>query len=107
MCSRTAQLYVRRHFFSPARLHASYVSQVSQLTRAEGQAGALAVLLPLLTAEEVAIVKWGRNAAIGKVPERLRGSGGVYREATAVSPPFSELRARASVTPGHALSSRC
>ena len=62
------------------------MAQVSQLTRAEGQAAALASLLAggSLTAEEEAVAKWGRNAAVGKVPERLRGSGSVYRNATAL-----------------------
>jgi len=106
--TRPFQLYARRHYFAPARQHATYVSQVSQLTRAEGQAKALSSLLPLLQPEELAVVKWGRNAQIGKVPDRLRcvllesatgapppvlaaahtgscrGSGGVYREATAL-----------------------
>jgi len=70
--TRPFQLYARRHYFAPARQHATYVSQVSQLTRAEGQAKALSSLLPLLQPEELAVVKWGRNAQIGKVPDRLR-----------------------------------
>ena len=80
------ELYSRRRFFSPARLHATYVAQVSQCTRAEAQAAVVAALLGggRLTAEEAAVVKWGRNAQTGKVPERLRAAGAIYREATSL-----------------------
>jgi ribonuclease III family protein len=37
-----------------------------------------------LTEMERGIVKWGRNAQTGKVPERLRANGKLYREATAL-----------------------
>ena len=37
-----------------------------------------------LSDSERAIVKWGRNAQTGKVPERLRANGGVYRDATSL-----------------------
>ena len=62
------------------------MAKVSQVTRAEGQAAALAGLIAAgsLSAAELALLKWGRNATTGKVPERLRGNGGIYREATAL-----------------------
>ena len=62
------------------------MAKVSQVTRAEGQAAALAGLVAAgaLSATELAVLKWGRNASTGKVPERLRGNGGTYREATAL-----------------------
>ena len=37
-----------------------------------------------LTEAELGIVKWGRNAQTGKVPERLRANGKLYREATSL-----------------------
>jgi ribonuclease-3 family protein len=83
------ELYARRHFFSPARLHSSYVTKVSHVTRAEGQAAVVAALIKgpggcLLTEEEVSVLRWGRNASTGKLPQRLRGNAGVYSDATAL-----------------------
>ena len=79
------QLYARRYYFAPARLHATYVTKVSRVTRAETQAAVVAALAAAhLTDAEKALVKWGRNAQTGRVPERLRASGGVYRDATSL-----------------------
>jgi ribonuclease-3 family protein len=79
------QLYARRHYFAPSRLHATYVSKVSSVTRAETQAAVIAALAAAhLTEAEKKIVKWGRNAQTGRVPGRLRASGGVYRDATSL-----------------------
>jgi ribonuclease-3 family protein len=61
------------------------VSKVSRVTRAETQAAVVAALSAAhLSAEERQLVKWGRNAQTGKVPERLRASGHVYRDATSL-----------------------
>lgn len=80
------ELYARRRFFAPARLHATYVTKTSMSTRAEAQAGVVAALVAggSLTPAEVALVKWGRNAHAGKVPTRLRADGRVYRDATSL-----------------------
>ncbi len=88
-CTRTPdarpQLYARRHYFAPARLHATYVTKTSHVTRAETQAAVIAALAGAhLSEEERRIVKWGRNAQTGRVPGRLRASGGVYRDATSL-----------------------
>jgi ribonuclease-3 family protein len=81
----TRQLYARRHYFAPARLHATYVTKTSHVTRAEAQAAVVAALAAAhLSEEERRIVKWGRNAQTGRVPGRLRASGGVYRDATSL-----------------------
>ena len=80
------ELYARRYYFAPARLHATYVAKVTACTRAEAQAAAAAALASagLLTDEEQRIFKWGRNAQAGRVPERLRMQARVYRDATAL-----------------------
>ena len=80
------ELYARRYYFAPARLHAVYVAKVTACTRAEAQAAALAALVAggALSAPELAILKWGRNAQAGRVPERLRTQASVYRDATAL-----------------------
>ena len=80
------ELYARRYYFAPARLHAVYVAKVTACTRAEAQAAALAALVAggALSQAELAILKWGRNAQAGRVPERLRTQASVYRDATAM-----------------------
>ena len=80
------ELYARRYFFAPARLHTTYVAKVTACTRAEAQAAAVAALTAAgaLNEEELRILKWGRNAQAGRVPERLRTQARVYRDATAL-----------------------
>lgn len=80
------ELYARRFYFAPARLHATYVAKVTSTTRAEAQAAVVTALAAKghLTEAELGIVKWGRNAQTGKVPERLRANGKLYREATSL-----------------------
>ena len=80
------ELYARRYYFAPARLHAVYVAKVTACTRAEAQAAALAALVAggALRDPELAVLKWGRNAQAGRVPERLRTQASVYRDATAL-----------------------
>ncbi len=62
------------------------MAKVSHVTRAEAQAAVVGALIQggHLTDAERAVVKWGRNAQTGKVPERLRANGGVYRDATSL-----------------------
>ena len=62
------------------------MTKVSHCTRAEAQAAVVHALADggYLSDSERAIVKWGRNAQTGKVPERLRANGGVYRDATSL-----------------------
>lgn len=60
------------------------MAKVSLAARAEAQAEALKTLAPHLTPAETAAARWGRNAQTGRVPERLRARGSVYRDATAL-----------------------
>jgi ribonuclease-3 family protein len=66
------ELYARGVFFYPPAKPLEYDLKTKRLARAE----------------EVSIVKWGRNAAYGNIPTRLKGKGkgghGTYRNASAL-----------------------
>ncbi len=73
------ELWVRLHFLMPKKQMGAYHQAVVECVRAENQAHLLALLSPLLTEEELSIVKRGRNSAV-RVPKRLSHS--VYQQAT-------------------------
>jgi len=75
------ELYIRAMLIFPPKRSQTYHLQVVSWVRAESQAQLLLHLNPHLTAEELDIVRRGRNAATGK-PRRLKGQ--VYQQATAL-----------------------
>ncbi|HEY9747966.1 MAG TPA: ribonuclease III domain-containing protein [Allocoleopsis sp.] len=75
------ELYVRtRYLFPPKRLQ-SYHHRVVAQVRAESQAQYLRSLQPFLTAEELEILRRGRNAASGR-PKRVDPE--IYQQATSL-----------------------
>jgi len=75
------ELFVRTSCLMPPRRLQAYHGQVVQHVRAECQAQYLQVLLPLLTPDEVDILRWGRNAS-PRGPKRIDAA--TYQEATAL-----------------------
>lgn len=73
------EFHVRLRLLLPAQRSHQFHQSVVAAVRAERQAELLAILLPLLTAEELEIVRRGRNAA-GRVPRRLTAE--CYQQAT-------------------------
>jgi ribonuclease-3 family protein len=84
------ELYVRRLFFSPPQKPLEYDLKCKRAVKAEAQDWILRKLVGknFFTDDETKIIKWGRNAAYGNVPTRLRGKGkggfAVYRNASAL-----------------------
>jgi ribonuclease-3 family protein len=76
--------------FNPPTKPLDYDLKTKRLARAEAQDFILRALVDgdALSEEELSVVKWGRNAAYGNVPTRLRGKGkgghGTYRNASAL-----------------------
>jgi ribonuclease III family protein len=73
------ELYVRHHFLIPPKRGNAYHRQVVAQVCAEAQARHLQTLMPLLSDEEAAVVRRGRNAASGK-PKRVDIT--LYQQAT-------------------------
>ena len=71
------ELYARGVFFYPPAKPLEYDLKTKRLARAEAQDFLLRLLIDgdALSEEEVSIVKWGRNAAYGNIPTRLKGKG--------------------------------
>lgn len=84
------ELYTRAWLFNPPTKPLDYDLKTKRLARAEAQDFILRALVDgdTLSEEELSVVKWGRNAAYGNVPTRLRGKGkgghGTYRNASAL-----------------------
>jgi ribonuclease-3 family protein len=84
------ELYARGVLFYPPAKPLDYDLKTKRLARAEAQDFLLRLLIDsdTLSEEEVSIVKWGRNAAYGNIPTRLKGKGkgghGTYRNASAL-----------------------
>ena len=84
------ELYARGVFFYPPAKPLEYDLKTKRLARAEAQDFLLRLLIDgdALSEEEVSIVKWGRNAAYGNIPTRLKGKEkgghGTYRNASAL-----------------------
>lgn len=84
------ELYVRALFFYPPSKPLDYDLKTKRVARAEAQDFLLRKLIDSgsLTEDEISIVKWGRNAAYGNIPSRLKGKGkgghGTYRNASAL-----------------------
>jgi ribonuclease-3 family protein len=84
------EVYVRALFFYPPSKPLDYDLKTKRVARAEAQDFLLRRLLDsdALTEDERSIVKWGRNAAYGNIPSRLKGKGkgghGIYRNASAL-----------------------
>ncbi|MEB3229980.1 MAG: ribonuclease III domain-containing protein [Leptolyngbyaceae bacterium] len=75
------ELYVRGHYLFPPKRLKAYHQQVVNCVRAEQQANFLVnILMPLLTADEVELVRRGRNAS--SKPSRKKLSTKVYQQAT-------------------------
>ncbi len=74
------ELYVRSVYLQPQRLQAYHQRVVAQV-RAESQAVQLTKILPLLTPDELEIVRRGRNA-VKKSPKRLAVD--IYQQATSL-----------------------
>ncbi|NJL91999.1 MAG: ribonuclease III [Coleofasciculaceae cyanobacterium SM2_1_6] len=74
------ELYVRAVYLQPQRLQAYHQRVVAQV-RAESQAAQLTKILPLLTPDELEIVRRGRNA-VKKSPKRLAVD--IYQQATSL-----------------------
>lgn len=72
------ELFIRGCYLFPPRRIQLYHQQVVSQVRAEQQAQALAQLHPYLTPDEVAILKWGRNAT----PSGRRADAINYGQAT-------------------------
>ena len=76
-------------FYPPAK-PLDYYLKTKRLARAEAQDYLLRLLVDggELSEDEISIVKWGRNAAYGNIPTRLKGKGkgghGTYRNASAL-----------------------
>lgn len=66
-------------------LHSMAVARV----RAEAQAKAMSVILPLLSEEEITVYKRGRNAKVGGVPKSA--TAGEYHSATGLETLFGWL----------------
>ena len=86
---RVRVVRARGVFYPPAK-PLEYDLKTKRLARAEAQDFLLRLLIDgdALSEEEVSIVKWGRNAAYGNIPTRLKGKGkgghGTYRNASAL-----------------------
>jgi len=84
------ELYARAWLFNPPTKPLDYDLKTKKLARAEAQDWILRALVDgeALSEDELSVVKWGRNAAYGNVPTRLRGKGkgghGTYRNASAL-----------------------
>ena len=84
------ELYSRWVFLYPPAKTLEYDLKTKRLARAAAQDFLLRLLIDgdALSEEEVSIVKWGRNAAYGNIPTRLKGKGkgghGTYRNASAL-----------------------
>lgn len=72
-------------FRSAAKLHFKTVS----LVNAKAQAAAVEKLLPLLTEDETAVFKRGRNAKVNSVPQKA--TAGEYHAATGLEALFGWL----------------
>ena len=75
------ELYVRTRYLFPAKRLQSYHHRVVAQVRAESQAQHLRSLQPLLTAEELEILRRGRNAASSR-PKRVDPE--IYQQATSL-----------------------
>lgn len=84
------ELYARGVFFYPPAKPLEYDLKTKRLARAEAQDFLLRHLIDVdaLSEDELSIVKWGRNAAYGNIPTRLKGKGkgghSTYRNASAL-----------------------
>ena len=84
------ELYARGVLFYPPAKPLDYDLKTKRLARAEAQDYLLRLLVDggELSEDEISIVKWGRNAAYGNIPTRLKGKGkgghGTYRNASAL-----------------------
>jgi len=74
-------LYVRTRLLLPPKRSQTYHEQVVAQVRAESQAAALQAIAPLLTDEELAILRRGRNAATRKLK---RTDPEIYQQATSL-----------------------
>lgn len=73
------ELWVRLYLLTPPKQMQGYHQRVVERVRAESQASQLDKLTPILTDDELDIVRRGRNAAT-RSPKRLKHS--VYQRAT-------------------------
>lgn len=84
------EMYARGVLFYPPSKPLEYDLKTKRVARAEAQDFLLRLLVSegTLNEEETSIVKWGRNAAYGNIPTRLKGKGkgghGTYRNASAL-----------------------
>jgi len=84
------EMYARGVLFYPPSKPLEYDLKTKRVARAEAQDFLLRLLVSAgtLNEEETSIVKWGRNAAYGNIPTRLKGKGkgghGTYRNASAL-----------------------
>jgi len=84
------EIYVRGVLFYPPAKPLEYDLKTKRLARAEAQDFLLRHLIDVdaLSEDELSIVKWGRNAAYGNIPTRLKGKGkgghSTYRNASAL-----------------------
>ncbi|WP_443029134.1 Mini-ribonuclease 3 [Spirulina sp. CS-785/01] len=75
------ELYIRLHYLCPPRRISDYHHAVVRQVRAEQQAEYLRALRPVLTEQENAIARRGRNA-VNRKPQRLNAQ--VYQDATSL-----------------------
>lgn len=75
------ELYIRTRYLVPPKRLQSYHHRVVAQVRAESQAQHLRSLQPFLTAEELEILRRGRNAASGR-PKRVDRE--IYQQATSL-----------------------
>ncbi len=83
-------MYVRRHYFFPPARSQLYSDRVRAAVNAEAQDALYQRLTsnssPVLTMEELSVLRWGRNRAAGSTaPKRFAGSSSpAYRNASAL-----------------------